>query len=363
MQRMKAATVVKESEVLADSDFFKPLPAMSTSIYAFNIALSGDANGGFTEGLIQLAGPSKNFKTLYALILCKAFLDKNPDGIIIFYDSEFGSPASYFKAVGIDPTRVLHVPVANIEEMKFDIAQKFDKDGIKRGDQVMILVDSIGNIASKKEVEDAIEGKGAADLTRAKALKSFFRIVTPHLTLKQVPMVVINHVYASMDKYAPDTIGGGQGSIYSSNIILRVSKQQSKDKVNGKDEVVGYFFTITVEKSRFVKEKAKIPIEVRFGESINRFTGLFDIALELGTIKQGKSGWYSLMVVDKTTGEVKLSDKSRQKRQCQDAAFWKEVFETTNFLEDVKAEYKLAEVADLVSGEVAAADDNEEHEA
>lgn len=193
LERMKKASTIKDSSVLADSIFFGKPDFVVTNVPALNIALSGTLEGGFTSGLTLWAGPSKHFKTCFTLMMMKAYLDKYPDAIALFYDSEFGSPQSYFSAFGIDISRVFHTPVTNIEELKFDLMKQLDE--IKRGDKVFIALDSAGNIASKKEVDDAMDGKSVADMTRAKQMKSLFRMVTPHLTTKDIPMVVVNHIY------------------------------------------------------------------------------------------------------------------------------------------------------------------------
>jgi RecA/RadA recombinase len=154
-----------------------------------------------------LAGPSKHFKTNLALVMGRAFQKKYKDGVILFYDSEFGSPQAYFEANGIDPSRVVHTPITDIEQLKFDLMQQID--GLERKDKVMIIVDSVGNLASKKEVEDALDGKSVADMTRAKQLKSLFRMVTPHLTLKQIPMIAVNHIYMTQEMYSKPVVSGG----------------------------------------------------------------------------------------------------------------------------------------------------------
>ena len=150
----------------------------------------------------------------------------------------------------------------------------------------MIIVDSIGNLASKKEVEDALEGKSVADMTRAKQLKSLFRMVTPHLNLKDIPMVVVNHTYKEMSMYPKDIVGGGTGSYYGADNIWILGRQQDKDD----KEIKGYHFVINVEKSRYVREKAKIPITVSFDGGINKWSGLLDIALESGHVIKPSNG-------------------------------------------------------------------------
>ena len=190
-------TTIKESAVLAESKFFTKKDMIPTSIPVINVALSGRLDGGLTPGLTMWAGPSKHFKTAFSLLMARSYLDKYPDAALLFYDSEFGTPQSYFDSFGIDTERVLHTPITDLEQLKFDVMQQINN--LDRGDRVMIVIDSIGNLASKKEVEDALEGKSVADMSRAKQIKSLFRMVTPHLTIKDIPMVVVNHIYMEQE--------------------------------------------------------------------------------------------------------------------------------------------------------------------
>lgn len=207
LDKLKKNSTIKMTEILTESMVYDKAECISTEVPAMNIALSGSLDGGLTPGLTILAGPSKHFKTNMALVMGRAFQKKYQEGVILFYDSEFGSPQAYFEANGIDSTRVIHTPVTDIEQLKFDIIQQID--GLERKDEVCIIIDSIGNLASKKEVDDALEGKSVGDMTRAKQLKSLFRMVTPHLTLKQIPLIAINHTYATQEMYSKQVVSGG----------------------------------------------------------------------------------------------------------------------------------------------------------
>jgi hypothetical protein len=143
-----------------------------------------------------------------------------------------------------------------------------------------------------------MEGKSTADMSRAKQIKSLFRMVTPHLTIKDIPMVVVNHTYKEMAMYPKDIVSGGTGSYYSADNIFIIGRQQEKDG----QEIVGYNFIINVEKSRYVKEKSKIPITVSFNGGISRWSGLLDVALLSGHVIKPSAGWYQR--VDRSTGEV-----------------------------------------------------------
>ena len=332
LDKIRKNSTIKDSAILAESKFFQKKDMIPTSIPAINIALSGRLNGGLTPGLTMWAGPSKHFKTAFSLLMAKSYLDKYSDSCLLFYDSEFGTPQAYFDSFGIDPHRVIHTPLTNIEQLKFDIMTQLE--GIDRNDHLIIIVDSIGNLASKKEVEDALEGKSVADMSRAKQIKSLFRMVTPHLSLKDIPMVVVNHTYKTMELYSKDVVGGGTGSYYSADNIFILGRQQEKDGT----EVVGYNFIINVEKSRYVREKSKIPITVMHDGGISKWSGLLDMAIESGHVIKPSNGWYTR--VDKDTGEVE--EKKWRAKDTDSKEFWVPVLSTLTFQTWVKEKYQVA---------------------
>lgn len=334
LNKLRKSTTVAETDVLSESKFFADKDMISTPVPALNIALSGRIDGGLTPGLTTFAGPSKHFKTAFTMILAQSYLKKYEDAVLLFYDSEFGSPQSYFESFDIPLDRVLHTPITDIEMLKHDIMVQLEQ--VKRGDKLIIVVDSIGNLASKKEVDDALEGKSVADMTRAKQLKSLFRMVTPHLAIKDIPMVVINHSYKTLEVYSKDVVAGGNGNLYSSDSVFIIGRRQQKED----DEVTGYDFVINVEKSRFVKEKTQIPISVSFEGGISSWSGLLDMALEAGLVTNAKKGWYAL--VDPETGEV--HEKSYRKKQLDNKEFWLPILKSPKFQEWVEKTYRLSQI-------------------
>jgi len=295
-----------------------------------NVAFSGSLNGGYTSGLTMIAGPSKHFKTAFGLIMMKAFMDKNPEGLVLFYDSEFGTPQGYFDIFKIDTTRIVHIPVTNLEELKFDMVSQLNE--LEPEDKVFVMVDSVGNLASKKEVEDAEKGSSAADMTRAKQFKSLFRMITPHLTMKDIPMVAINHTYDSQGLYPTKVVSGGTGMYYSADTIWIVGRQQ--DKVGA--EIQGYHFVINVEKSRFVKEKSKIPISVSWDKGVDKFSGLIDMALDYGVLLRS-GGW--LQRVDIESGED--MDKKCREKETHNDEIWDTIFSDPKFDEHIRKKYRV----------------------
>ena len=356
LDKLKKNSTIKDTAVLATSKFFNKKDMIPTSVPAINIALSGKLTGGLTPGLTIWAGPSKHFKTSFSLLMAKSYMDKYPDAVLLFYDSEFGTPQAYFSAFGIDTARVIHTPIMNVEQLKFDCAQQLE--GISRGEHVIIIIDSVGNLASKKEVDDALDGKSVADMTRAKQLKSLFRIVTPHLTMKDIPMIVVNHTYQTQELYSKAVVSGGTGIYYSADNIFIIGRQQEKD---GKD-VTGYNFIINVEKSRFAKEKSRIPIEVSYKGGISKWSALLDLALEAGYVKKVLSKGYTYFRIDPITGEA-TSDGFKE-AQTNHSTFWGPILSDKSFHEWVEKRYSVAygdimKEEDAISDVIDALDDEE----
>ncbi len=332
LARLRKTSTVEEAEILAESEFFNERDSVHVGIPMIDVALSGDIDGGFTPGITMWAGPSKHFKTMFSLIMAKTYMEKYPDAVMLFYDSEFGTPLSYFDSLKIDTSRVLHIPLLNLEQLKFDIVAQLEE--IKKGDKVIIVIDSVGNIASKKEVEDAKEQKSVADMSRAKQLKSMFRMITPYLVLRDIPCVVVNHTYKEQSLFPKDVVSGGTGGVYSSDSIFILGRQQEKQG----QELLGYNFVINVEKSRRVKEKSKIPITVTFDGGISRYSGLLDVALEGSFVVKPSNGWYSR--VDPETGEIE--DKKFREKDTNNADFWNPLLTSVAFKDYIRKTFQVS---------------------
>jgi RecA/RadA recombinase len=311
--KIKKNSTIKETASLNKSKIYGHKDMIQTPVPMINVALSGSIKGGLTSGTTVLAGPSKHFKSAFSLIMAAAFQAKYPEGIVLFYDSEFGTPQSYFKNFGVDTERVVHTPISDIEMLKHDIMNQLKE--LTREDKVLIIVDSIGQLASKKEVDDAIEGKSVADMTRAKAMKSFFRMVTPHLNIKDIPLIVINHTYMEIGMFPKAIVSGGTGVTYAADNIWILGRQQEKDGT----EIQGYHFIINVE------------------GGVNKWSGLMDIAIKGKYLGKPLAGWYQLMDKD---GKF-IGDKYRAKDIVDSDKFWEEMFKTTDFEQFIEKAYML----------------------
>jgi len=330
MDKLKKNSKLSHTSVLSESKFFTEKDMVPTDVPMINVALSGSVDGGLAPGLTVLAGPSKHFKTSFALLMAAAYLKAYPDAVMLFYDSEFGSPQSYFEQFGVDTSRVLHTPITNVEELKFDLIGQLEE--LDRNDKVVVVIDSIGNLASKKELEDAKNEKSVADKSRAKALKGLFRMSTPYLAMKNIPLIAVNHTYQEIGLFPKAIVSGGTGIYYSADNIWIIGRQQDKKGT----EIQGYHFVINVEKSRYVKEKSKIPITVSWEGGVKSYSGLLDCALAGGYAVKPSNGWYA--VIDQSTGEV--GPKVRYDGTL-DKSFWDPIFAETDFKDFLKKQYSI----------------------
>jgi RecA/RadA recombinase len=207
LEKLLKTGSTKGAAILSESDMFETKPLAVTSLPILNLAFHGKLDGGVPPGVTILAGESKTFKSALSLYCMKAYLDKYDDAVAVIFDSEFGITPSYIKSFGVDPERVIHIPVEHVEQLKFDFNKKLET--LERNDHVFFLVDSIGQLSSKKEFEDAQDEKSVADMSRAKSIRSLMRLITIQLSKKNLPCFIINHVYSTMELYSKVVIPGG----------------------------------------------------------------------------------------------------------------------------------------------------------
>lgn len=335
MERIMKNSTVKQTEMLADSVVLQEKPQIPTSVPMMNLALGGKINGGLSAGITTIAGPSRHFKTSFALVMVAGYLDANPEAVCVFLDNEFGAKKSYFEQYGVDINRVIHIPFSDIEEMTFESMKQLNE--LTEKDDVIFLIDSVGNAASKRELDNALAEKSALDMTRAKSLKAYFRMVTPSLNIKNIPMIVVNHTYQTQEIYSKSIVGGGTGVMYSSNTVWIIGKNQLKEK----EDITGSKFIIKIEKSRYVRERSQFPITVRWNTGIAKWSGFEDIALELGIIyssKISRSGAYSFDTISGETMQVLASEVDSNDK------FWETVIKETDLLERMESMYAIGRV-------------------
>ena len=302
----------------------------STSSPGLNVALSGSVDGVITPGHTIIAGDSRHFKTSIALVMASAWLNKYPEAALLFIDTEFGASIQYFESCGVDTDRVIHVPVDDIEDIKFELNRQLG--ALEKDDKMFVIIDSLGSAASRKEAEDADRGHSAQDMgLRPKAINSLWRVITPKMKKTGTPIISINHIYDG-DHHAK-IISGGRKVLLSADAAWIIGRRQNKEGT----ELQGYNFIINVEKSRTVREKAKIPLYVTFAGGIDTHKSLVDIALKIGWLATPSVGWRCF--IDPETGEA-ISDNFREK-EAYVPEFWDDMLANEKFTQAIRNYYRL----------------------
>ena len=270
------AILISEGIEAGDVDSF-----IDTGSHALNALLSGSIYGGMPSNKITaIAGEAATGKTFFALGIVKAFLDKNKDAGVIYFESESALTKDLVEARGIDSKRMVVVPVATVQEFRHQSIKVIDKyleqDASKRK-PLMFVLDSLGMLSTTKEMEDTAEGKETRDMTRSQIVKAAFRVLTLKLGKAKVPMIMTNHTYDVIGSMFPQKeMGGGSGLKYAASNIVYLSKRKEKD---GK-EIVGNIIHCKNYKSRLTKENALIDVRLTYKDGLDKYYGLLELALK-----------------------------------------------------------------------------------
>jgi len=266
------ASEIKEEEVYVD-----------TGSHILNALVSGSIFGGVSENKITaLVGESGCGKTFYALAVVKNFLENNPDGYCLYFDTESAITKSLLLSKGIDLSRVVVLNVVTIEEFRTKALKAVDmylKSEESERKPCMFVLDSLGMLSTNKEISDTLAEKDTRDMTKAQLIKGAFRMLTLKLGQSNIPMIVTNHVYDSMSMYSPKEISGGSGLRYSASTIVYLSKSKEKE---GSD-VVGVIIRAKTYKSRLSKENQEVETRLFYDErGLDKYYGLPQLAAEAG---------------------------------------------------------------------------------
>jgi len=275
------ATLVSDGVEAGDVDSF-----IDTGSHALNALLSGSIFGGMPSNKITaIAGEAATGKTFFALGIVKAFLDKNKDAGVIYFESESALTKDLVETRGIDSKRMVIVPVATVQEFRHQSIKVIDKyleQGEEKRKPIMFVLDSLGMLSTTKEMEDTAEGKETRDMTRSQIVKAAFRVLTLKLGKAKVPMIMTNHTYDVIGSMFPQKeMGGGSGLKYAASNIVYLSKRKEKD---GK-EVVGNIIHCKNYKSRLTKENALIDVRLTYKDGLDKYYGLLDLAIKHNIFK------------------------------------------------------------------------------
>jgi len=274
------ASIVEEGVAAGDVHSY-----IDTGSYLFNALLSGSLSGGLPSNKITaLAGESATGKTYFALGMVKQFLDANPDAGVLYFESESAIPRELIESRGIDPKRMVILPVVTIQEFRTQAIKILDAYLEQEEHKPMMLVlDSLGNLSTTKELEDTAAGAETRDMTRAQIIKACFRVLTLKLGRANVPLIVTNHTYDVIGAYMPTKeMGGGSGLKYAASSIVYLSKKKDKDGT----EVVGNIIHCKNQKSRLTVENKMIDVRLGYQSGIDRHYGLLEFGEKHGVFKR-----------------------------------------------------------------------------
>ena len=264
---------------------------IDTGSYIFNAMVSGSIYGGVSSNKITaIAGESSTGKTFFSLAVVKNFLDNNPDGYCLYFDTEAAVNKPLLESRGLDLSRVVVVNVVTIEEFRCKALKAVDiylKTPTDERKPCMFVLDSLGMLSTEKEIRDALDDKQVRDMTKSQLVKGAFRMLTLKLGQANVPLIVTNHTYDVIGAYVPTKeMGGGSGLKYAASTIIYLSKKKEKD---GK-EVIGNIIKAKTHKSRLSKENKQVEIRLYYDErGLDRYYGLLELG-ELGGLWKNVAG-------------------------------------------------------------------------
>ena len=300
------AALVSDGVEAGDVDSF-----IDTGSYVFNALLSGSIHGGLPANKITaLAGESATGKTFFLMGIVKNFLDANPKSGVVYFESESAITKQIVIDRGIDPERMVIVPVTTVQEFRTQslrILDRYMQEDVNVRRPLFLCLDSLGMLSTTKEVEDTADGKETRDMTRAQVLKAAFRVLTLKLGKAKVPMVVTNHTYDSMGSMFPTKeMGGGSGLKYAASSIIFLSKKKEKDGT----EVVGNIVHCKNHKSRLTIENKMVDVRLSYEKGLDKYYGLLDIAEKYNIFKK-VSTRYELPDGSKQYGKSIMSDPEK----------------------------------------------------
>lgn len=269
-----------EDGILSDVDYFT-----NTGSMMLNALLSGSIFGGIPNKKITVfAGETTVGKTYLCFSIMKNFLDSDPSAEVVYMESEGAVTAQMFEEREIDPKRVLVVPVQTVQDFRKTSLQILeDYSALENKSPLLLVLDSLGNLSTTKEMEDSLSGKETQDMTRSRLIKSAFRTITLKLSVANVPMIVTNHVYDEQSLFPKKVMSGGSGIHYNAAVTIFLSKRKEKDNTG---DVVGNILTAKVVKSRFTKENSTGELYLDFIKGLNPYYGLLDVAVKYDLVKK-----------------------------------------------------------------------------
>ena len=288
---MATKDIVKHLIKVTENDFASVVSAgivgdcstyVDTGSYSLNALLSGSLYGGVPSNKITcLAGSEAVGKTFFALSIAKNYLQQEKNNVIVYFESEGALTSDMIKERGIDPNRFIVIPVATVEEFKTQAIKIIDN--MNSDYQVMMFLDSLGNLSTRKEMEDSASGSDKRDMTRAPAVRSAFRTLALKLAKANMPLIITNHTYDKVGSMFPSKeISGGGGIKYAASVIVTLGKRKVKEGT----DVLGNIVKMKLVKGRMTKEESITETKLDYKTGLDKYYGLVALAEKYDIFKK-----------------------------------------------------------------------------
>jgi len=338
------------SEFLDKSVFANITDWISTGSYVLNGIISGDMTKGIPAGKISIISGKSGVGKSY-IASCVAANAQKKDYIVIWFDTEGASDRNAAEGLGIDSTKLMYLPgLSSIEDFRNQCTKILELVETKFKDKkILIVLDSLGNLSSAKELADADKGKTASDMgQRGKAIRSVFRVLSPRLIANGVTTIIINHTYDNIAvMFGGEVESGGEGSVYNSTVILNCKRAKVRD--NQTKDITGVILKPTTTKNRIVAPFKTGMIALDFTAGLNKYYGLLDWALEAG-----------LVIKDKTRYKTVKMDKLEWEKNFYTAKIWDPILDDLSAWVSEKMSYSSIFIDEETKAAVEAANADEE---
>ena len=297
-------TIVSDGLATADVSGY-----VDTGSFVFNALCSGSLYGGLPQNKITaIAGESATGKTFFVLGVCKAFLEDNPDGNVVFFESESAVTKDMIESRSINSSLMLLLPITTVQEFRYQALQVLEAyQADETRPPLLLCLDSLGMLSTTKEIEDTEAGKETRDMTRSQIVKAAFRVLTLKLGKLGVPLLITNHTYDVIGSMFPQKeMGGGSGLKYAASTIIYLSKKKDKDGT----DVVGNIIHCKTYKSRLTKENQMVDVRLSYTKGLDRYYGLVELGEKHGIFNK-VSTRYEMPDGSKVFGKQMLSEPEK----------------------------------------------------
>lgn len=276
---------------------------ISTGCYSLNKIISGSYFKGIPHGrivaFVGLPGVGKSY-------ICKNIIreaQKENYGVIV-YDTEGAYNNDDLKRFGIDTSNLIYPEdIITITQWKNSIVNTLEFFHEKYPEQKwLIITDSIANLVTEKEIEEARDGGTSQDMgLRAKQFSAASRLIQKTITNCNATMVLTNHTYekpSANPNIPPVEIPkGGNGFIYMVSCLVGIKKYAIKEDVKNiidnstEKKKTGNRLVFTTTKNRFIPEGMVAEAYLDFEKGLQPYQGLLADAIEYGYIEKVGNRW------------------------------------------------------------------------